>query len=216
MWAWKTVAGASCSVASCYFWCISWPRRWVSASIWVAYCRFSILLSLRVHVIRDAFVALVCLFAWWKCGGWGRGWLILGYGNMWCVVCSVWRNGDFIVVLESDGKRFSPISSCTVCYSWFVGLVLPLCMTMMVTVCIIYFSEGLCYSRCIFLPFCATLRMWGLWSRLDDLRFWHCLVYGEVGILIWVWKMVPRDSSSVASCTSFRQLNSWLFYATVD
>ena len=55
-----------------------------------------------------------------------------------------------------------------------------------------FFYEGSCYSRCIFWPLSATVRMWGLWSRLDDLRFWHCLVCGEMGILIWVWKVVPR------------------------
>ena len=43
-----------------------------------------------------------------------------------------------------------------------------------------FFYEGSCYSWCIFWPLSATVRMWGLWSRLDDLKLWHCLVCGEM------------------------------------
>lgn len=150
MWLWKIEARDFCSVALCNFWCILWPRRWVSASVLVACCRFSILLSLRVHVILDAFVGLFYLFAWWKCEGWGRGWVTTL--RVWqYVVCGETEVLQwFWNMMERDFLLFPHVSFC---YSWFVSLVLPLCMTMMVTVCIISFLKVHVILDAFFCPF---------------------------------------------------------------
>ena len=63
------------------------------------------------------------------------------------------------MVLEHDGKRFSPISSC-------ILLLQLICQPCSATVhdhdgdCLHhFFSEGSCYSRCIFLSLSATVRV---------------------------------------------------------
>ena len=128
------------------------------------------------------------------------------YG-VWCVVCSVRRNGDFIVVLENDGMTFSPMSSCTLCYSWFVGLVLPLCMTMLVTFCIISFMKVHVILDAFFGPFLPPCVCEGYdpgWMILSSGTVWCVEKWWCQGFPICCLMYL------------FRQINSRLFYAIVD
>lgn len=80
-----------------------WPRWWVPASNWVAYCGLSLMLSSRVHLILDAFLCPFLIQCMMRMQALGTR---LGYLCFWH--CLVWRN-DFIV-----GQQLVPRDSLSI------------------------------------------------------------------------------------------------------